>query len=129
MNDRAIVSGVLWRAPAVKTSKSGKEYVVATIRSGSGENVRWWSCLVFSASAIEGIAELAEGEPIAVAGEFDVEIYAAAGGDSRLSWKIIADAVLTARRKPKAEPTARAKPPPKRPLADERGAIDDEIPF
>ena len=131
MSDRAIVSGVLFRAPAVKTSKAGKPYVIATIRSGSGEHVRWWSCLVFNASAIEEIAELGDGEPIAVTGEFDAELYAPAGGESRLGWKIVADAILSTRRKlkPRDESRARTGPSPERPRGRREGALDDSIPF
>jgi hypothetical protein len=131
MSDRAIVSGVLFRAPAVKVSKSGKQYAFATIRSGSGDAARWWRVFAFGETAIEAISELGDGDPIAVAGEFDCELYSAAGGDSRLGWKIVADAILSARRKPKprAESTARTRHPSERPLVEERGALDDSIPF
>jgi single-stranded DNA-binding protein len=103
MTARAIVSGVLFRAPVEKTSKAGKPYVVATIRDSSGETARWWKVFVFSGSAIADILRLSDGEPIAVAGEFDCELYATPSGESRLSWKITADAVLSPRRKPKAK--------------------------
>jgi hypothetical protein len=101
MSARAIVSGVLLRAPVSETSKAGKSYVVATVREGSGETARWWKVFVFSESAIEEILRLGDGEPIAIAGEFDCELYAPPGGESRLSWKITADAVLSGRAKPK----------------------------
>jgi Single-strand binding protein family len=105
MSARAIVSGVLFKAPASKTSKAGKPYVVATIREGSGERVRWWKAFVFSESAIDEVLKLEDGEPIAVAGEFDCEIYAPPGGEPRISCRITADTVLSAhaKRKPKPE--------------------------
>jgi hypothetical protein len=105
MTARAIVSAVLFRTPASKISKAGKPYVVATIREGSGERVRWWKVFVFSESAVEEILRLNDGEPIAVAGEFDCELYAPSGGEPRLSWRLTADAVLSAhpKRKPKTE--------------------------
>jgi hypothetical protein len=101
MSARAIVSGVLFKAPASKISKAGKSYVVATVREGSGEATRWWKVFVFSESAIADILQLNDGELIAIAGEFDCELYTPPGGESRLSWKIMADAVLSARAKPK----------------------------
>lgn len=103
MSARAIVNGVLFRPPASKTSKAGNPYVVATVREGSGEAARWWKVFVFSKSAIADILCLSDGEPIAVAGEFDCELYAPPGGESRLSWKITADAILSARAKPKTK--------------------------
>jgi hypothetical protein len=129
MTDRAIVSGVLFRAPATKTSKAGKPYVFATIRSGSGEAARWWKCFVFSETAIEEISQLGDGDPIAVAGEFDCELYAPAGGESRLSWRITADAVLTAKRGRKSErETAARRPGPLRDN-DGEGGPNDGLPF
>ena len=42
------------------------------------------------------------GEPIAVSGEFSAELWTPeGGGEPRLSWKITADAVLSAKAKPK----------------------------
>lgn len=104
MSARAIVIGALFRAPQTKISKAGKPYAIATIREGTGERVRWWKAFVFNA-AIEEVMRLGDGEPIAVSGEFDCELYAPASGESRLSWKITVDGVLSAQRKakPKAE--------------------------
>ena len=73
MSARAIVAGVLFRTPVEKFSKAGKRYVAATIREGSGEVARWWRAFIFSESAIEAILALDDGEPIAVAGEFNCE--------------------------------------------------------
>jgi hypothetical protein len=125
MSARAIVSGVLFMAPASKTSKAGKPYVVATVRQGSGETARWWKVFVFSESPIEEILRLGDGEPIAVAGEFDCEFYTPPGGEPRLGWKITADAVLSARVKPK-----KSKPQDSRqPFETKRwGGPDDAVP-
>jgi len=138
MTDRAIVSGVLFRAPATKTSKAGKPFVLATIRSGSGENARWWKAFVFSESAIEEISQLGDGAPIAVSGEFDCELYSAAGGESRLSWRITADAILSAKPKPRrAKATPGPCAAPARPAGGSAVPLldgwerpfDDSIPF
>ena len=101
MTARAIVSGVIFKAPQTKTTKAGKPYAIATIREGTGERVRWWKAVVFNEFAIEEILRLGDDGPIAVSGEFDCELYAPPGGESRLSWKITADAVLSAKAKPK----------------------------
>jgi Single-strand binding protein family len=100
---RAIVSGVLRRAPETRTSKSGKSYILATIREKHGETARWWRSFVFDEAAFHEITRLNAGDPVAVSGEFECETYAPACGESRLSWSIRADAILSAKAKPKAK--------------------------
>ncbi len=127
MSARAIVDGVLFKAPQTKTSKAGKPYAAATIREGTGERVRWWKCYFFSESAIEEILRLGAGDPIAVAGAFDCELYTPPGGQPQLSWKITADAVLSARPKPK-----KAKPQDSRQPFETKhwdGGPNDAVPF
>ncbi len=109
MSARAIVIGVVFRAPVAKTSKAGKPYVSAIIREGSGETTRWWKVFVFGKSAIEEIGRLGEGDPIAVAGEFDCSLYAPADAETRLSWTIRADTILSARPRPKPKPDRPAR--------------------
>ncbi len=146
MSDRAIVSGVLFREPVEKTSKAGKRYLIATIRSGNSEAVRWWKAFCFIESVIEEMKRLGDGDPIAVAGEFDCSLYAPDGAEPRLSWTIRADSILSAKAKPKPkEAKPRADKPPRRAAPPHRtgpeiaasswasptrgGALDDEVPF
>lgn len=103
MSARAIVSGVLFKAPASKVSKGGKPYVTLTIREGSGEAARWWRAVIFGESAIEEALRLGDGEPISVAGDFDAELYSRPDGAPRITWRITVDSVLSAHRKPKAK--------------------------
>jgi hypothetical protein len=81
MSARAIVSGVLFREPVTKTSKSGNAYVLATVREGAGETARWWKAFIFAASAIEEVSRLGDGDPVSLAGEIDAQIYTPAGGE------------------------------------------------
>jgi Single-strand binding protein family len=106
MSARAIVSASLHKAADLRTSENGNPFATFTIgESLSNGATRWWQAIAFSESVIEILKELAIGEPIAVAGEFDCELYAPPGGESRLSWKITADSVLSAhaKRKPRTE--------------------------
>ena len=144
MSARAIVSGTLFRAPIEKTSKAGKAYLLATIRDGNDESVRFWKTFCFIESVIEEMKRLGDGEPIAVAGEFNCSLYAPDGAETRLSWTIRVDGVLTAKPRPKEakpqadKPPRRAAPTPRtgpeiaasswaRPTTG--GALDDEIPL
>jgi hypothetical protein len=125
---RAIVSGVIFKAPQTKTSKAGKPYAIATIREGTGERVRWWKAFVFNEFAIEEILRLGDGDPIAVSGEFDCELWTPeGGGESRLSWKITADTVLSTRAKPKKAKLQDSR----QPLETKRweGGPNDGVPF
>jgi hypothetical protein len=102
MSARAIVSDALFKAPVSKTSKTGKPYVFATVREGKGDAARWWKAFIFSADAMAEVLLLGDGDPMAVSGEFDCQAYKTEAGDDRLSWSIMVDGVLSAR-KPKRE--------------------------
>jgi single-stranded DNA-binding protein len=106
MTARAIVSGAVHKAAEERTSKNGNPFATLTIRENVNGSTRWWRVVAFNEIAIEAMKGLAVGDPIAVSGEFDCELWTPeGGGESRLSWKITVDAVLSARakHKPKAE--------------------------
>jgi single-stranded DNA-binding protein len=104
MSARAIVSGVLHKAPETKVSKNGNSYARATIRDGKGDDANWWACLIFSAAAVEEVHRLEPGDPIAVAGEIKAAIYTPPGKEPRVNLTIMVDNVLSARKPPKATP-------------------------
>jgi hypothetical protein len=128
MTARAIVSGVIFRVPVEKTRKAGNAYVTATIRDGKGDAARWWKALVFGDDAMAEVLRLGDGDPLAVAGEFDCQPYKTDAGEDRLSWSIMVDAVLSARAKPKKAKPSRDNPQPFDPKRWE-GGPDDGIPF
>jgi hypothetical protein len=119
---------VIFKAPVEKTSKAGNAYVTATIRDGSGDAARWWKALVFGDDAMAEVLRLGDGDPLAVAGEFDCQAYETDAGEDRLSWKITADAVLSTRAKPKKAKPSQDK---SQPFDTKRweGGPDDGIPF
>ena len=95
---RGIVSGALSKAVEIRTSKGGKPFAVFTLRETVSGAIRWLQCIAFSESAIADLKEMAAGEPIAVAGEITAEIYAPAGAESRINWRILVDGILSARK-------------------------------
>jgi single-stranded DNA-binding protein len=117
MSLRAILSGAVGKAAEFRTSKNGNSFATLSIRENVNGAVRWWQCISFSETAIEVLKELSVGEPIAVCGEISAEIYAPAGSESRINWRITVDAVLSARkvkpegatRKPQAAKRDRAE--------------------
>jgi|HubBroStandDraft_4_1064222.scaffolds.fasta_scaffold145941_3 hypothetical protein len=111
MSARAIVSGVLFKAATEKASKAGNAFATFPIRETVNGATRWWQCIAFGESMVEVLKAMIPGEPIAVAGEISAEIYAPAGAESRINWRIAVDAVLSARKPPKAKPDSKGRKP------------------
>lgn len=102
---RAIISGALHKAAKEHTSKAGKQFVTFTLRENVNGTTRWWGAIAFDEAVIAAVLSMEIGEPFAGAGAIDAEIYAAAGSESRINWRITVDAVLSARTKAKREET------------------------
>ena len=107
MTALALVTGALFRAPELKTAKTGKPYVTATIKVAADNAVDFWSVLAFSESAQAELSRLGEGDKISAQGSFKVEPYTARDGQTRINRILFADHVLALRqpprdRKPKA---------------------------
>ena len=117
MSLRAILSGAVGKAAELRTSKNGNSFATLSIRENVNGATRWWQAISFTESAIEVLKEISVGEPIAVAGEITAEIYAPAGSEGRINWRVTIDAVLSARkvkpegatRKPQAAKRDRAE--------------------
>jgi hypothetical protein len=99
---RAILAGSLAKPPVQKVGKSGKPFAVLNIRETGVEPARWWSAILFGDS-VPDVLRLGVGDPVALAGSVDAEVYTPEGGEARVSWRFTADAVLTARKPPKSE--------------------------
>jgi hypothetical protein len=111
MSARAIVSGVLFKAPIEKVSKAGNPFATFPIRENHNGATRWWQAITFNENEIESLKAMTPGEPIAACGEITAEIYAPAGSESRINWRITADSVLSARKPPKAKPESKSRKP------------------
>jgi single-stranded DNA-binding protein len=99
MSARALVNGALHKAAEGRTSKAGTRFSTFTLREKVNGSTRWWSVVAFDEASIAAVLSMKVGEPIAVSGEINAELWTPEdGSEPRLSWKITADAVLTARR-------------------------------
>jgi Single-strand binding protein family len=102
MSARALVNGALHKAAEGRTSKAGTRFSTFALREKVNGSTRWWSVVAFDEASIAAVLSMKVGEPIAVSGEFSAELWTPeGGGEPRLSWKITADAVLSAKAKPK----------------------------
>jgi hypothetical protein len=117
---QGILAGSIHKEVELRPSRNGKPFATFTIRENVNGKTRWWQAIAFSESAIEELRQLDAGSPVAVAGMVDAEIYAPAGSEGRINWRVTVDAVLSAYRKPKpkAERAARAVPRTGRAIAE-----------
>src|SRR4051794_22648053 len=84
MSARAIVSGSLQNPPARRTSANGNDYILATIREGTGDATPYWSAFVFGETPLAEFEGLQVGEPVAVADEIEAKVYSKDGGEPRV---------------------------------------------
>jgi len=97
----ALVSGALFRAPELKTAKTGKPYVTATIKVAADNAADFWSVLAFSESAQAELLRLSEGDKLSAQGSFKVEPYTARDGQTRINRTLFPDIVLALRQPPR----------------------------
>jgi hypothetical protein len=86
MSTRVIVSGAVGKPAEIRTSKNGNTFATFSVRESVNGSTRWWQAIAFNESVIEAVKELSEG--LAVAGEITAEIYAPAGSESRINWRV-----------------------------------------
>jgi hypothetical protein len=115
MTAHALLNVVLVKRPVRKTSKAGKPYLMASARDGKGPDAKWWTIFGFTEAVIETLEAPVEGETFAATGSFEATIWAPEGREPRGNLTLNADAILTARSKPKPKAEkARASPEPRR---------------
>ncbi len=127
-----LVSGSLFKNPEMKTSRAGKTYASASIRTASADNTAadFWNLLVFSETVQTELMRLNEGDKLAAQGSVKLEIY-----NGKISRTVFVDAILPLRappreRKPKAAkaaPTAQDQPASTTNPPDDD--LNDSIPF
>ena len=102
------MTGVLFKAPESRTSKNGRNFVVATIKARDGDSIQWWKVVCFSESGCAELMRLSDGDSLSAQGALKVEQYEH-NGETRLSLSVIADSVLALRQPPRhREPKAEA---------------------
>jgi hypothetical protein len=132
MSVHILVSGSLFKNPEQRTSKSGKTYATASIRTASADNsaADFWNLLIFSETVAAELMRLSEGDKLAAQGSLKLEIY-----NGKISRTVFVDAILPLRappreRKPK-KPAASEGPPLDRVNVMPASAppFDEDIPF
>jgi single-stranded DNA-binding protein len=130
----ALVQGSLFHAPKRRTSKSGRPFVSATVRTNDGGELRFISIVAFSDTAQAELLRLQDGDSLSVQGQLKAEVYEK-DGEHRISLNMVANIVLAIRqppreRKPKAaDPSAQDTRSRQGTWTAASGDPDDSIPF
>jgi single-stranded DNA-binding protein len=128
-----LISGTSFREVAQRTSKTGKLYIVTTIRIKDGDASQFIRATAFSESAQSELSRLGDGDAVAVTGPLKAETYSAATGETKIALSIIADKVLPLKqhsKKREVGPSDARSRQERQPGIWQPGAgPNDEIPF
>jgi single-stranded DNA-binding protein len=123
MSTYVLVSGSLFHAPEQRTSKAGKPFVTATIKSKDGEAVQWWKIVAFAECAQAELLRLGDGDAVACQGALKIETYEK-DGETKIALSIIANNVLALRKPRESDKIS----PSEQPARADR-PFDDAIPY
>jgi single-stranded DNA-binding protein len=140
-----IVTGTMFRGAETRVAKTGKPFTFATLKVPDGNAISWWKVLAFNEDAQAELARLGDGESLSAQGRLTVDSYTK-GGQTRLSFTVVADHVLALRQpsKPRAprQKQSQQSKEPRRPREaggdlldrhDDGGFVDprfnDQLPF
>ncbi|MDT3377419.1 single-stranded DNA-binding protein [Labrys neptuniae] len=132
LNAHVLVQGSLSRAPERRTSRENKPFVIAGLREGQGDDVRWWNIVAFGDPADE-LASLKAGDGVAIAGSLKVETYQK-DGETRVNLSVTVGRLISAHRQKRrdGQPQGQERQerrPDRLPPTTGRPYIDDELPF
>ena len=129
------IHGRLGRDPVERTAqKSGKIWCSASLVTQTGEEPPLWFDLVAFGKVAEALAKHAKGEPVAVSGRLQLNVWADAEEKKHERLQVVADAIVSARtarpagkRKERAADRHDASAEPKANQSERD--LNDEIPF
>ncbi len=97
---RGLVTGVLHDTPAVQTSKNGNTFATAKLKDDSEAPPAWYSLVAFGELS-DTLSKLTKGDSVAVSGKMGLKIYTGKDGTDRIAVDVVADQILTLKRKKK----------------------------
>jgi single-stranded DNA-binding protein len=125
MSVAVLISGALFKNPELKTSRAGKTYATASIRTASADNsaADFWNLLIFSETVAAELMRLSEGDKLAVQGSLKLEIY-----NGKISRTVFVDAILALRAPPREKkPKAKPAPPSQEQSTTTANPPDDDL--
>ena len=106
----ALITGTLCRAPEQRTSRTGKPFVMATVKIRDCDSFQFVRIVALSESVQAELLRLTDGDHAIVQGPLKCETYEISG-EHRISLSIVADHVLALRQPPKQRKPEAAQPP------------------
>ena len=92
----ALISGRLRGTPSVRTGSNGAPFALFRVSAADKTGASLLcSCIAFSATAIEAVQRLSDGDSIAVTGEAAISTWNASDGSPRHGLDLTAHGVLT----------------------------------
>lgn len=96
MSMHAMLMGTLIKDPTSRTSSSGTPYTTATLRVPcEGADAFLASCIAFSASAAEALAQHHKGDTVVVGGRASLKSWAGRDGTEQHGLGIVVEAVMS----------------------------------
>ena len=93
----ALIAGHLKGAPKSRTSKGGRTFVTALVRTSTRDGITVFvNTICFAPAATAALLALEDGDSVALAGELTPKVYAPAEGEPRPSLDLLAHVVLSA---------------------------------
>jgi single-stranded DNA-binding protein len=107
----ALITGILYRAPELRTAKTGRQFVTATLRGKEGESSQFLRITAFSESVQAELLRLQDGDALSVQGALKIETYIAVTGATKVSLSIVGEQILPLKQEPKKRATKKPAPP------------------
>ena len=117
---RALLTGILYGSPAIRTSQAGKDFTTAKLRADGKDGATVWASLVAFGELAERLAKLPAGAALAVSGRAELSAWLDKNDEPKAGLSLVVDELATLKAKP--------KPRTPRPAATAGADFDDAIP-
>jgi single-stranded DNA-binding protein len=90
---RALVSGILYGDPVVRTSQAGKSYVTAKVKADGKDGVAVWCSVAAFGDQADRLAMLRANAAVSVSGKAELSAWSNKQGEPTAGISVVADEV------------------------------------
>ena len=103
---RALLTGVLYGAPELRTAKSGKAFVTAKVRADDGKGGSVFCSLVAFGEQADRLMTLPAGAALSASGKAEVQAWISKAGEPQAGLSLVVDelSALKPKPRPRVEP-------------------------
>lgn len=126
----ALISGKVYGQPQQKTSKAGKPFTVAKVKTAiSSEESIFVNVICFKDDVGRALLALGDGDPVSLAGSLTPKVWTDREGTARPALDLLASAMLTPYHiQKKRKAVGNGSEPAPAPASDD-GGFDDDVDF